>query len=357
MSGVIVQADSTEMPLEGVTVKLGDAQIETDTTGKFLFEDVTEGTKTLTATLDGYDSASQSVDVTSSIDNLRIKLHPSGTPIDVTGTAFGNLNNTSTSNSTFDLKGNVADFGFQMSTSGALSANSRAVVFDTYISLNRLQALVNGVVYDVQVDSGGRFDATLPLNPGDNTIQLRVYASDGQAHISGPVVVTATFDSLEMRVLLRWDTPGDVDIHMFKRSAAEGNVTPPSPIDPMGGDFWNHDRHLFYSNKTPTDFGVGTQNPFLDIDDTSGYGPETIVMQQIPAGGDQKYHIWVHYYDMPANVTATNVVVDVMLNEADRANPVARRFEKTLTEHWESWYVTTITYPGGTFSHEPPGSN
>lgn len=353
VSGMVTQEGEGNMPLEGATVTLGSTTAQTGLDGTFKLEDINKGTHTVTAKLAGYTSDSVQVDVTADVTGLAFTLAPAGGTITPTGalaTQLADLDGSDTTNTKQNISGNVSDLGFTM---GTASVNSTFTPFDTALTLSQLQALVNGVVYDVRVDNSGGFNEDLPLNPGSNTIQLRVFATNGYAYVSSPVVVTADFDSLEMRILLRWDTLGDVDLHLFQRTAAEGNVVPSSRYD-SDESFFVYDRHVWYSAKTPTDFGVGSQNPFLDIDDMTGYGPETIVMQQIPDGGDQKYHVWVHYFSMRNDVDATTAYVDIILNEEDRAAPMVRSFTKDLTEDWEYWYVTTINYPGGTFTHEPP---
>jgi hypothetical protein len=151
-------------------------------------------------------------------------------------------------------------------------------------------------------------------------------------------------DRLDIRVLLRWDTTGDsdVDLHMFK-----GAENPPADYN----SWRNREQHVHWANKTPLDFGTGpAQNPFLDIDNTRGYGPETIVLQEATDG---QYHIWVHFYNQGLD-PVTNATVDVMLNEPGRAEPLHRRFQKELTEDWEYWYVTTVNFPSGTFTTVEP---
>ena len=58
--------------------------------------------------------------------------------------------------------------------------------------------------------------------------------------------------------------------------------------DGSGGRF-----HAYYSNKTPV------SHVFLDLDDTSSFGPETMTVQPPTEGGSYvsgDYHVWVHHY-------------------------------------------------------------
>lgn len=343
VKGTVSEAGTGGIPLEGVTVTLDDTSVTTQSDGHFEFSDVAAGTYNMTASLTGYTAEQKTVSVSGTTD-VAFELEPSGGRIVATGALADMLNDldgTETEDSKITLSGNIADLMLPEELEpGSLAPQSTAITITT------LQALVNGVVYPISIGSDGRFSQDVPVNPGPNTVQLRVFSEEGHAHSTEAITVTVTFDRLDLRVLLRWDTTGssDVDIHMFQRNGSE---TPPIPVvGGSGGDWWSRDRHVYYSNKTPTDFGSATdQNPFLDIDNMEGYGPETIILQEAPNG---EYHVWVHFYNQGSD-PVTNATVDVTVNQPGRAAPLTRRFEKQLTEDWEYWYVTTVSFPDGNF--------
>lgn len=343
-------------PLEGVTVTLGTKTFTTLQDGAFEFRDVGAGTHEIGASLAGYNEKSVSV-TAGQAQEVNLQLSSSGGRIHATGAlqaALDELDGSESDGTTVTLSGDISDFALPSELVAVNSTSSYGTEAirpsTTAITINTLQALVNGVVYDFHVAGNGSFGQRVPINPGPNTIQLRVFSSEGAAYTTSPIVVTVTLDQLDMRVLLRWDTTGssDVDLHMFKRAPGEPNPTADSEGAP--GAWWDRDRHVDWRNKTPTDFGNDSQNPFLDIDDTQGYGPETIVLQDASSG---EYHIWVHFFNKGAD-PVTNAVVEVTLNEQGRDAPMIRSFEKTLTEDWEFWYVTTVSLPEGTFIDVQP---
>lgn len=350
VSGTVTEAGSETTafpdgaPLEGVTVTLDGQSVTTGTDGGFSFPDVAAGSWEIGATLAGYDSASEGLEVDSDT-GLIIRLEPSGGQVVATGElaqTLAGLDGSETDDSKVTISGNIADLELPAGPAGEMLAPG-----STAITVDKLQALVNGVVYEISFDASGGFHQEVPVNPGPNTIQLRVFNEEGAAHSTEAIIVTVTFERLDLRVLLRWDTTGDsdVDIHMFQRSPSEAPPVPARGFS-VWGEWWNKDRHVYFANKTPQDFGSGTtQNPFLDIDNTEGFGPETIVLQEA-ADGD--YHVWVHFYNKGAD-PVTNATVDVTVNQPGAAAPVTRRFTKQLTEDWEYWYVTTVSFPDGSF--------
>ena len=242
------------------------------------------------------------------------------------------------------IAGNVNDL---------LSARSGAHSLTTALTISQLQAIVNGQAYEIQVAADGEFEQEVPLDPGSNTIQLRVFDDHGQAGTSAILRVTVTLPRIDVRVVLSWDTDAtDVDLRMFQRTPGEGNVG-------KSYDDWEYDfaRHVFWLNDTPDDFGPSpASNPVLDIDDTDGYGPETILLQEAKPG---HYHIWVHYYDAFGygyygyEEVASKATVRIIVNGRTGDSKVYERV-KTLTEDWEVWYVGTIVMPSGDLIQIPP---
>lgn len=341
-----LDGDSEDVPLIGATVKLGSRSTTTGPNGTFKLTGVASGTHEVTASLDGYEGQSKRIDVQRDLIMDPITLTPTGGTVGVSGTEFADLDGTQ-EDSVIVIRGNVNDFEFSQSVAAAMSVAYAAASTPgdtTAITVEQLQALINGTIHEIQVETDGSFQQELPIDPGSNTIQLRVFDDAGDAYTTPIVRVTSTLERLDLRVLMKWDTDdSDVDIHMFKREPEEvnpaGRRTLFSPWSPADSE-----RHVGYYNHAPTDFGDGeAQNPFLDIDDTSGYGPETIVLQEATPG---YYHIWVHFYDI-REAGPTNVTVDVILNEPGRNAPLQETFTKKLTEDWEYWYVGTVAYPEG----------
>jgi hypothetical protein len=149
-----------------------------------------------------------------------------------------------------------------------------------------VQVLVNGEEQTADVD-GDTYAASVLLSPGENTITVVVVDEDGNIveQTSETVTVTANIESVDAIVQLTWDTPGnDVDLHLW---GPEGN-------------------HIYYRDKDAITGGE------LDIDDTDGYGPETITLGSTAPSGT--YTIKVRYYS--AHGVSDNVEVRVKLTLA-----------------------------------------
>lgn len=75
----ITVKDEDEAPLQGVSVKLGDEEAHTTgSAGGCKYENITEGTYTVTATLEGYDSYEEEINFTVESASLNITLTETG---------------------------------------------------------------------------------------------------------------------------------------------------------------------------------------------------------------------------------------------------------------------------------------
>ncbi len=165
-------------------------------------------------------------------------------------------------------------------------------------------ALPKTVTANLEIKSNDPDESTL-----DVPITLVCYPSDvGLIHLE-----------------LVWDKDNtDMDLHF---------VSPGGKFcDLMGGS------DCYYCNKHP-DWGLSGEyadDPFLDRDDTDGFGPENMNLNTSPYSGE--YTVMVHYYNDkgmgPANAT-------VKLYFYDQLQKVITR---TLT-HKQLWKVMTISLP------------
>src|SRR5690625_4473811 len=197
VSGTVTEAGSETSafpdgaPLEGVTVTVDGESAITGTDGAFSLPDIAAGSWELQAALAGYDSASKSIEVDADTE-VSLQLKPSGGSIVATGDlaeALADLDGSETEDSKITVAGNIADLMLPEEIAPeTLTSQSTAITVDT------LQALVNGVVYEISFDAAGNFEQDVPVNPGPNTIQLRVFTEEGAAHSTEAVIVTVTFD-------------------------------------------------------------------------------------------------------------------------------------------------------------------
>lgn len=343
LSGSVVEK-GTNHPIGQIEVLLGTKHTTTDNQGRFEFTNVEAGTHTVEISVDGYERFEKPVNVNRNLTGQKFELVTSAPQVNINALE-GITDGEELDQAKIRIAGNVNDILTPRSEVGSLT---------TAITIDQLQAIINGTVYEIRVESDGDFDQVLPLDPGSNTIQLRVFDDHGHAGTSAILRVTVTLPRIDLRVILSWDTEGtDVDLHMFQRTAAEGNVV-------ADYDYWaSHDlpRHVCYWNKRPEDFGNGpTENPALDIDDMDGFGPETILLQKAASG---HYHIWVHYYDADSygfGEVDSKATVRIVVNGGTNDPKIYERVH-TLTEDWEVWYVGTIVMPSGQLIQVPPAQN
>jgi uncharacterized protein YfaP (DUF2135 family) len=143
----------------------------------------------------------------------------------------------------------------------------------------RLFLSAMGVKQEIAVRSDGSFSNPVVLSHGQNTIELKLGASESvfavarEEGVTQRLTVNKTGERSDFRATLVWNTNGsDLDLHV---------------IDPSGRD-------TYYSNKRN-----GTTQ--LDVDDTNGFGPENITNNNANSG---VYHIQVINYSGGRGATA-----------------------------------------------------
>ncbi|MCC7382844.1 MAG: choice-of-anchor D domain-containing protein [Deltaproteobacteria bacterium] len=136
--------------------------------------------------------------------------------------------------------------------------------------------------------------------------------------------------STAISAVLRWNTNNsDIDLHLVR---------------PGGSTFATNGSDCFYAEMAPDWGRVGDQadDPFLDVDNTQGFGPENINLTEAAPGA---YEVWIHSFrDSPSVVTRATVEVFV-------AGVQAGTFTHDLTCQ-QIWLVGTVQWNGtsGTFS-------
>ena len=136
--------------------------------------------------------------------------------------------------------------------------------------------VVNGVAMPMEVGEDGSYGRPYGFGSGSNSVEVR--SPDGRSRAR-----TQFVDSYQgktqarLRVVLSWDSAGtDLDMHV---------------VTPDGG-------HAWYGNRVLKDGGA------LDVDVTTGYGPE-IFSSAAPVKGN--YHVYVNYYGSGENTAMLTV--------------------------------------------------
>jgi uncharacterized protein YfaP (DUF2135 family) len=145
--------------------------------------------------------------------------------------------------------------------------------------------IVNGAAMPLEVHEDGSFGRPYSFGNGANGVEVR--SPDGKHRARAQF-----YDGYQgktqprLRVVLSWDTPGtDLDLHV---------------VGPDGA-------HAWYGNRVMPNGGA------LDVDVTTGYGPE-IFSSAAPLSGN--YHIYVNYYGSGQDASALTVAqVSIITNE------------------------------------------
>ncbi len=145
-------------------------------------------------------------------------------------------------------------------------------------TINSTLIFVDNNKYTAQV-VGGAFSKEVPLLTGDNDVVILATDENTFSNWAGFLrdTIKSTASPAAMTVTLTWDQDSsDVDLHV-QEPGTDG-------------------RHIYYSNKGYTD-----GNPFLDMDNTLGYGPEHYYATESMTLPDSTnlygtYQIRVNYY-------------------------------------------------------------
>ncbi len=182
--------------------------------------------------------------------------------------------------------------------------------------------VVNGAAMPLKIAEDGSFDRPYVFNSGSNSVEVRD-ADRGavrrvQFHNGSEGEVPA-----RLRVLLAWDSDNtDLDLHV---------------ITPDGG-------HAWYGTRTLPNGGA------LDVDVTTGYGPE-IFATPTPLHGT--YHVYVNYYgggydaqseggDMAQPLTVASITV---IGQEGTANEKRETVQVPMRAPGELMLVKSFSYP------------
>jgi uncharacterized protein YfaP (DUF2135 family) len=186
-------------------------------------------------------------------------------------------------------------------------------------SKNSPQTLVvNGVAMPLKVDESGHFSRPYAFGHGANNVEVR--SADG-SHRAVAQFYEANANQLpaKVRVVLSWSTDQtDLDLHV---------------LTPDG-------QHCFYGNR------VLKNGAALDIDVTSGYGPEIF---ESPVAQRGRYYVYVNYYGgegmsvsgKPATITVANLTVITNENSVDEKK---QTFVVPMRKPGELTMVTSFIY-------------
>lgn len=174
--------------------------------------------------------------------------------------------------------------------------------------------IVNGVPMPIELDEKGGYARPYSFGRHSNSVEVR--SPDGKARARSQFIESyAGKTQARLRVVLSWDSPGtDIDLHV---------------ISPDG-------QHVWYGNRVVQNGGA------LDVDVTTGYGPE-IVSSVSPAKGI--YHVYVNYFGSGENTgTVTIAQVTIIANE-NTPKDRQQMFRVPLRAAGELTLVKSFIYP------------
>ena len=163
--------------------------------------------------------------------------------------------------------------------------------------------VVNGVAMPQRVEEDGRFSRPYAFSGGSNSVEIRsaqgaskrVQFYDGYQGKTRP----------RLRVVLSWDSDQtDLDLHV---------------VAPDG-------QHTFYANRVATNGGA------LDVDVTTGYGPEIYSIAAPPPG---TYLVYVNYYGSGAGPEAITVAQVALITDENTPNEKQQVFRVPMRKAGE----------------------
>mgnify|MGYP003937719785 CR=1 FL=1 len=163
----------------------------------------------------------------------------------------------------------------------------------TGFGLADVSVSVDGVAFaSATTDSSGEFQIELPA--GDQVLvfsldgydfdPVTVEVTSGEETVvsSGSIIANPEIVGDGIRFVLTWgEEPSDLDSHL---------VTPSS-------------LHIYYANSSPSGAGA-----YLDVDDTTSYGPETITITDQESG---TYGYYVYNFSNTPEITTSGAVVRI----------------------------------------------
>jgi len=164
------------------------------------------------------------------------------------------------------------------STSGSTSSGVLSISATLSSIYTDVRTFVNGIESQVSSTSTS-ISSDVVLSSGTNYICVLIYQSGSRYGRSEVVRVSSEVTTAFVRFQLKWSGSGDVDLHVD---------------DGSGGS------HCYFGNNVVTS---GGWNMELDVDNTSGYGPENIRIYEAPTGATIR--CFVNYWEGSISQNAT----------------------------------------------------
>ena len=187
----------------------------------------------------------------------------------------------------------------------------------------------------VSTADDGRFEVTVPLFCGDQTVKL---AWQNAAGTSGIVVhpTSSACTTAALRVTLTWDDLGaDFELHLIREGGRINDRTDDGSIS--NDCTWTT---CIGSSPDWGAIGSSTDDPVKDIDDTGFFGPENITLDQPES---MTYTVMVEHWGSGSPDADGEVIINVEDGQV-LAVPIT-----DLAPRWVM-IIATIEFPSGTIT-------
>ncbi len=175
--------------------------------------------------------------------------------------------------------------------------------------------IVNGIALPLSVDEdSGDFQRPYSFGPGSNNVEIRDASGKLRKRVQFYENNVDKAPS-RLRIVLSWDSDGtDLDLHV---------------VSPEG-------QHTFYGNRVVENGGA------LDVDVTTGYGPEIYANPTPPSG---MYHVYVNYYGDGENQHDLTIAQIAIITQEGTLNEKQQVFTVPMRKTGELTLVNSFFYP------------
>lgn len=174
--------------------------------------------------------------------------------------------------------------------------------------------IVNGTAMPMRIDPDGSFSRPYAFGRGSNSVEVR-------APHNGPRQRVQFYDTSagktqsKLRVVLSWDTDGtDLDLHV---------------VTPQG-------EHAWYGQRVIAGGGA------LDVDVTTGYGPEIF---SDPAPENGPYQVYVNYYGSGMGGSDLTIAQVTIITNENTPDEKRQEFKVPMRRAGDLTLVSSFVYP------------
>jgi uncharacterized protein YfaP (DUF2135 family) len=174
--------------------------------------------------------------------------------------------------------------------------------------------IVNGTAMPLHVESDGSFSRPYAFGRGSNSVEVRSSENGSRQRVQFFDAASNKKQS-RLRVVLSWDTDGtDLDLHV---------------VTPVG-------EHAWYGQRVIPGGGA------LDVDVTTGYGPEIF---SSPAPEKGLYLVYVNYYGSGYAVSDLTIAQVAIISNENTPDEKRQIFQVPMRRAGDLTLVNSFVYP------------